>query len=445
LWTFAVHNDVLYAAGGSSTDTPWAWDGTTNALLAIYDSGGVAASDLIFPTYIFAKWKRLFACQFRDNSGNISTDITSNPMTPRYSSLNQPTVWPLGNTFAGTGVGGLPGYGDEFLTGFGEYTDNDGDFLIILTNRHLYAVQEDPNNALAPFYISRKGAISFGCMSQHSFVSLGLDSGDAIYLSEHGVHSLRQTQEFGATEDKILSWKIRSLFKTINIKYLKYAVGSYLKEEGIVVFAVPTGSDTYNSLLLILDIKGLKEVTSANARWFTARIRPGTNSERVTTLFPARSSTGKWYLYGGTVGGDVFRFDDTVHQDLGSNAYESTFQTSWSDFGSPQHQKTMGDIYCQIQPSGDYSAILNMKADYGAKSSGPYLIALTNNPGGVYGTAVYGTATYGTTQATNQRRIYATGSGTNFSFRIGKSAANQPFYIAKLSGRVAQHGVSRGI
>ena len=445
IWTFAVHNDVLYAAGGSGTDTPWYWTGSGDAtLLPIYDASGSAAGDLLFPTYIFAKWNRLYACGFRTAAGAISTDITSNPMTPRFSALNQPTVWPTGNTFAGTGVGGLPAYGNEFLTGFGEYTDNDGDFLMLLTNRHIYAVQEDPNNALAPFYISRKGAISFGCVSQHAFVSLGLDSGDAIYMSEHGIHSLRQTQQFGATEDKMISWKIRSIFRTINRAQMRYAVGSYFREEGVVVFAVPTGSDTFNSLLLILDVKGQSEVTSENARWFMARLAPDTTSKRVTTLFPARSSAGKWYLYGGTVFGDVFRFDDTSNDDFG-DAYESTFQTPWADFGAPQRQKTLGDLYCQLQPRGDYSARVSVHADYGARTSGPYTVELPGSGNNVYGGAVYGNATYGTSQATNQKRIYATGYGTNFSIQVTRSAAQQPYYVAKLAGRVAPHGVSRGI
>jgi len=442
LWTFAVHNDVLYAAGGSGTDSPWYWAGSGNAtLLSILNASAAALS----PTYIFAKWNRLFACQFRvTGTGAIATDITSNPMTPRYSALNQPTVWPTGNTFAGTGVGGLPAYGDEYLTGFGEYTDNDGDFLMLLTNRHIYAVQEDPNNPLSPFYISRKGAISFGCVSQRAFVSLGLDSGDAIYLSEHGIHSLRQTQQFGASEDKMISWKIRPLFRTINRAAIQNAVGSYFREEGVVVFAVPTGSDTFNSLILILDVKGQKEVTSESARWFTARIAPGTSSGKITTLFPARSSAGRWYLYGGTQGGDVFRFDDTSNEDFGS-AYEASFQTPWADFGAPQQQKILGDLYCQLQPRGDYAARVSVMADFGARTSGPYTVALPGTGNPEYGAAIYGDATYGTQQITNQKRIYATGFGTNFSIRVTRSAAAQPYYIAKLAGRVAPHGVSRGI
>jgi hypothetical protein len=442
LWNFANHAEALYAAGGATTDTPWLWAGTGDAtLLTILDGAGNAIS----PGFIFAKWKRLFACAFRRTStGAISTNVASNPMTPRYTQLNQPLVWPTGNTFAGTGIGGLPTYGNEHLTGFSEYTDNDGDFLLLLTNRRLWAVQEDPSNPTAPFYISRKAAISFGCVSQYAFVSLGLDSGDAVYLSEHGIHSLRQSQQFGGREDKTLSWKIRALFRTINRAQLQYAVGSYFREEGVVIFAVPTGSDTFNSLLLILDVKGEEQVTAENARWTIARLGASGDSRKITTLYPARNTTGKWYLYGGTVGGDVFRFDDTSNADL-SAAYESTFTMPWLDFGAPQREKTLGDLYLQLQPAGDYSAQLAIRKNFRETPTSTHDVDLPVEDGTTYGVGIYGADVYAETMRTNSQRIYAVGSGTNFSFKVSRSAASEPFYVAKLSGRVAGHGVARGV
>lgn len=449
LWTFATFGysgtSAVYAAGGSGTDTPWYWTGTGDAtLLSILNSSGSA----VYPTYIFAKWKRLYACAWRTAAGAISTDIAADPMTPRYTSLNQPTVWPTGNTFAGTGIGGISAYGDEYLTGFGEYTDNDGDWLLLLSNRRIYAVQEDPSNAVTPFYISRKGAIEFGCVSQHAFVSLGLDSGDAIYLSRHGIHSLRQTQEFGGSAEKMLSWKIRTFFQGLNRSRLKYAVGAYLREEGLVVFAVPNGSDTHNTVLLVLDVKELggEELSAQNARWSIWRVTGSASTYgQVTTLFAARGSDDTPYLYGGNRAGAVFRFSDTATQDFGDTQYDAFFQTKWEDYDEPTRSKTLGNLNFQMQPDGSNArqASLTVKWDFGARSSGPYPIVLPASGGFVLGTSVLGTGVLSNSVATNSDRIYVTGHGVTSSLRVARDGS--PFYVARISGQVAGAGPAREV
>lgn len=449
-WTFCQFgyggNQRMFAAGGSGTDTPWYYpDAFTQAgLLQITDSGGV---NLVSPTYIYSKWKRVFAAGWRTAAGAISTDIACDPMTPRYSALNDPLTWPLGNTFAGTGIGGLPAYGDEYLTGFGEYTDNDGDWLLLLTNRRLYAVQEDPGNAIVPFYISRKGAIQFGCVHQNAFVSLGLDSGDAIYLSNHGIHSLRQTQDYGGREDRVLSWKIRSYFKTLNRSRLKYAVGSYLREEGLVVFAVPVGSDTFNSVLLVLDTKSMEDepLSAKNARWSIWRLTgPSEAARKVTVLAAAKSSAGVPYLYAGNEAGGVFRFDEEASADFGTY-YDASFSTRWEDFGDATKDKTMGDLYVQSQQPVTIGATLRATAryDFGARTAGPYPVELPVTSGSSYGTAVYGRDAYGASQDTNSQRVYVTGHGTVMSLNFQRQ--QEPFYIAGISGRVSGAGPAREV
>lgn len=433
-WVFTVHADVLYAAGGATTDTPWYWAGTGNATLLTINNASAAA---LTPKYIKAKWNRLYACGFTiTSSGAIATDATSNPMTARYSGLNQPTVWPTGNTFAGTGVGGLPSYGDEYLTGFGDYTDNDGDFLMLLTNRHLYAVQQT-DNAVVPHYISGKSGIGFGCVSQRAYASLGLDSGDAVYLSHHGIHSLRQTQLFGPRPDKVISWKIRSIWATLNRGQLANAVGTYWREQGVVVFAVPEGSDTDNRLLLILDVKDVEELDAKSARWTVARLSGASaNYRAVTALWPARSSTGVYYLYGGTKAGAVFRLDPNASNDF-SYPYSQELALPWLDFGEPTKAKTIGDCWVQMQPAGDYSAYMSIASDFGFRNTRQYPVAVAFPNGSQFGASEFGSAVFGSSRATNSQRVNVFGArGVVHSFRFQNSASNRPFYIAKVSGQV---------
>jgi hypothetical protein len=423
LWTFAEHKDQVFAAGGANGDSLWRWTGTGNAAAVTLQSDtnadGVADAN-VDAKFIFQKWNYGFLAGM---NGSVPDD---NPMTVRYSALGDMTSWPIGNTIGGSSaIGGLSAYGGEFTTGLAEHTDNQGDWLLILTNRKLYSVLQT-SNPLSPFFIDSE--IANGCVSQAAFVNLGTDSGDSIYLSEDGIHSLRQSQQHGARQDRFLSWKIRTTFRSLRRDRLKYASGAYDPDHGIVVFLVTTGANTAHDLLLVLDVKGQDEVTAENARWYRWRLS-GISANRVVS---ARGVDGKRGIYLGTTNGNVLRFTLDRFDDL-TVGYVARLQTHHDDLGAPGVVKVLGDIYMQLQPGGDYNPRVRAVFDFGQSptESIPLDMQVGSEPS--WGAISWNEFAWSSTNTTQRERVPGWGAGETISLEIVHAGTNQPFRIASLT------------
>jgi hypothetical protein len=438
-WTFAMHAGRVYAAGGDQTagapDTVWYWDlNTANSATKVVFEASTGVGQ-IGAGYIFQKWNRLWI------NGMQGTTVTSNPMIGRYSALNDGTSWPVANTIGGTSaIGGLSAYGDEFSTGWGSYHDNRGDFLLFLTNKRLYSIVQT-GDSYTPF--KTNDVISTGCVSQRAFVDLGVDSGDAVYLSDKGIHSLRQSQIHGGRSDRYLSWKIRNTFKTINKTRLKYATGAYWKEQGIIIFAVPTGSNLYNDLLLIADVRDADSqdgLTADNIVWTIGRLTSATAGDHTAqVLIPSRDlSDEKPYIYGGNRNGGVFRFNISVYSDLGS-PYQAHLRTRHDDYGAPYVTKIPGNMEVWVESAGDYSIIANWVYDLGRRTSFARSIDLSVDaltlPFTLDETAVFGSG------INLQRKVlYGTGHGETIAHEFRHGGTNQPFWIARVAQQVGGLG-----
>jgi hypothetical protein len=436
-WTFAEFNDVLYGAGGTLDDDHWSWDGvaasvTARAILNL-------SSTPIYPAYVFEKWNRLFTAGFRLGSGVIATDVSSSPTTVRYTPIGQPTVWPAENTIGGTStIGGIAAYGDTYLTGFGEFTDGSGDWLLLLTNKKIYAVSPS-GDPLGPFVVSEKGTIANGCVHQHAFVSLGLDSGDAIYLSDRGIHSIRQSQQFGARSETFLSWKIRTTFDTINRAEIHKSVGAYDSDRGVVIFFVPTGSNTSPNLGLVLDVKEKADLSSENAEWDLWYPGGSGNDALMTALVAAKDSTGRSFVYAGSAGGDVGRFDPAVSSDFGAG-YHVAMRTKHEDYGEAAFEKQPGNIYLTLHPGGSYTPRMRILYDYGTRGSSSYLLEMPS-PGDLWGsTFMWGSSVWGSGETTVQEKLYGEGAGQTIAFEFEHATANEPFFIGSVSPEIAVLG-----
>jgi hypothetical protein len=442
VWTFAQHSDTLYAAGGLTTNPYWKWTGTGNAAaVSVLDLSAAA----IYPSYTFEKWNRVWLAGFRDAAGAIAKDKSSNPMTARYSALNDPDTYPVGDTLGGnSAIGGLSAYGDEYITGFADFVDNEGDWLLVLTNKQLYSVNRTGISTV-PFSVPPgRGAIANGCVHQLAYVSLGLDAGDAVYMSDRGIHSVRQSQQYGGEEENFLSWKIRSIFNTINKSQMGLVRGAYNAYQGLVIFAVPTGSNAFNDLILVLDVKNSEELTAQNAIWYVWYLAGSTDDQRaISYLTSARSSSDVRHVYAGNLDGDVFRTSRSTYSDLGT-AYPVHIRTRHEDFGLPGGLKNQGDVWLHMQPGGAYKPTYRTIFDFGRKQASPLNITMENSSGAVYGTAVYGTATYGSEVETVREKLYAVGSGETIAHDFQHENANEPFWIAKLAAQVRVFGETEG-
>lgn len=432
-WTFAVFNDVLYGAGGTLDDDLWSWNGTGN-ISAVGPMVNLSAA-AIYPAYIFQKWGRLWTAGFRTAAGAIATDLSSNPTTARYTPIGEPTVWPTANTIGGSGaIAAFDAYGDSWITGFGEYTDGQGDWLLVLLNDKIYPIAQT-RDSLAPFAVSERAAIQNGCVHQRAFVSLGLDSGDAIYLSKRGIHSIRASQEFGALQRSFLSWKIRQTFETINQSYIHTSVGAYDPRLGIVVFAVPTGANTSPDTMLVLDVKDKDRINAENAEWDIWRLGSTGDNALVTALWTAVSAAGKTVIYFGTKGGNVGHVDDDVHADLG-NAYRARMRTKHYDYGEQAYEKQNGDIWINIQPGGSYTPTFRQVFDYGSRAGSTRQLSMPIDSA-LWNSVTWNAFEWANESASVLTKVYGMGAGQTIAYEFDHSAASEPYFIANVAPEVA--------
>jgi hypothetical protein len=432
LWTFAQHKNNLYMAGGANGDTVCKWTGTGNVTKVTFQNSSAVDID---SKYIFEKWNFLFL------AGMNGVTVDDNPTVVRYSAINDGDTWPVGNTFGGTSaIGGISAYGDEYATGLADYTDNRGDWLLFLTNRQIYPVSFTALPG-APFRV--ESGIANGCVSQHAFASLGIDSGDAVYLSQNGIHSLRQSQQHGSKAERFLSWKIRPTFASINFSRISQSVSAYWPEEGIVLFAVPTGSNTHNDTILCLDVKSVRggELTAENAVWYVWKL---INTE-VNFLTTAKDgSTNVRYLYMGDTEGNVVRFNRNVFTDLGS-AYPVSWTTSHNDFQNPGASKGVGDCWVGMQPGGDYIPSMRFIFDYGRHISSPRPLPFPSQSVKKWNQVQWNQFQWGSRTATFRKKVYGVGQGDTVAVSFSHTGSNEPFRITTLAMDIRGAGETSGI
>lgn len=453
-WTFANFQNNLWAAGGAAGDDVWTWDGSgnpTERLDSIFGPGG------IHPKYVFSKFQTLFLGGFQ----NGGTNFYDNALCARYcdyaSDATDPLSWPNSNTIPGELLGENPGgssFGAEYNTGFGSYQDNSGDFLLFLTNRRILAFRENPSVSSNANRFVQTDAVATGCVSQNAFVDLGLDQGDAVYMSEHGIHSMALSQQFGDRENNFLSWPIRKTWETLNRSRLETACGAYWPEEGLVLFGVATGSNTHLNLILAMDIKGVTQLSPDTVRWYKWIIPSGVAS--LNYLTAARDPDGIPRIYAGGQAGEVAAFSRTAYSDLGS-AISVAFRGRDEDMGFPTASKAIGDAWLMVGGSGTYNPTLTYLVDDGRKVENSHSLNVAlpgftlDNAGGTLPGAslldnpagdLAGAGTLGSDFNLIRDRIDGYGEGFTISHRFTHTAVNEPFFIGQISQEVAANGIS---
>jgi len=432
-WTFASYQDKVFAAGGKDGDSFWYWDGA-GALnkVSLVDSGGSAVD----VKYVFAKWNMIFV------GGMNGANFDDNEMVFRYcdyaTDATVATNWKSANVLPGQLLGenfGVSSYGSEYNTGIASFQDNRNDSLLFLTNERIVSFVPNPNLTSNANAFRLQDTVATGCVNQNAFVNLGLDVGDAVYLSQDGIHSLAQSEQFGDRVTQYLSWPIRKTFDTLNRSRFKYASGAFWPTEGMVLFSVATGSNTTNNLILCMDIKGADRITPETVRWY----RWDLTGITANVIRAVRGSDKKPYLYVGGTAGQLVRFDRDTYSDLGTGAISTVIQTKDEDFGLPSREKHIGDTYCILQGSGNYTINHSTMTDDGEIQLQTSAIEVPNT-GSVYDTGVYGTATYGDSESVIRHRIPGVGSSVTIGHRFAHAVANEPFWLGVMNQEVMISG-----
>lgn len=434
-WTFADYQDKVFATGGSvaTQDDIWWYDGTNplDKLDPVTDLGLTNT-----PKYVFEKWNVLFLGGFTGASTG-----SDNPMLSRYSNYAEDATlavnWPASNSIPGVLLDenfGVGSFGSEYNTGFGSFQDNRGDFLLFLTNKRIMSFQpRNPITSNADMF-RLVDTIATGCVSQNAFVDLGVDVGDAVYMSEDGIHSIVQSQEYGDKANALLSWDIRRTWDNLDREKMDQAYAAYWQTEGIVLFLVSEGSGT-NNLILAMDIKGAQRLTPESVRWYKWRLASGIVP---SVMKAARDSNGKPYIYVGGTLGQVCRFERDSYSDLGQ-AYRTDFRTFDDDFDMPSKEKDIGDTFFQIQGNGDYEISHQLVLEDGQRN-GAVTTVQVPSAGALFGAGLFGTGKFGSELRTNRQRVASVGSSNTVSQRFFHTGANEPFWVGLVDQQVAVSG-----
>jgi hypothetical protein len=450
IYSMAVHANVLYGTGGPpgksqvQTEDMWTWDGdTTNEANALTLTDKQTGAQL-YPKFIIA-WRNFLAINGLQQT-TANRTASNNPSVTRYPTFgtdpSDDTNWTDGHTigFNATRIG-LDTYGENFATGFGTYTDDRGDFLMLLSNKQIAAVRGDTQFG-NDFIVT--DTIANGCVHQRAFVNLGLDVGDAIFVSDKpAVHSLRQSQSHGDTEGAFLSWKIRTFMNGLNKTRIHHTCAAYAANLGMVVFAFSTASNTSegHDVLMCLDVRDPGSLTAGTARWYGPwRLGGGI---RVNHLAYLRSASNVPSLHLFTTAGRVLRLDEDVHSDLATNGYSVLIETKPESFGDTLSEKRIGDTSVVIASDvgGSYGVTARTLFDFGRIQSGPVNLDAPASTGSVIGSgAIIGTATIGESFSIAARKLYTSGRGQLMQFQFQHGGTNEPFYIGRIDTQVAGAG-----
>lgn len=455
-YSFTTHQNSMWVTGG-----PTGKSQVTNVDMCVWDGAAVsgAGSDLdkitltdkgttdtLRPKFVRSYKNYLLIGGLQGSGGNYPT-ASNNAACVRYATFaTDPTVdanWADSNTigFNASRVGS-GSWGRTYCTGFAEYQDNKGSFLLILGNRNIASVRLDTQFG-NDFIVTDD--ISNGCVHERAFVSLGLDSQDAIFMSEYGIHSLRQSQQFGGRDETFLSWKIRPFFNSINNSRIHDSVGVYAPKFGVVLFAVSTGTNSTHDSIIALDVKDAETLNSRHAMWY-GPWKLG-SSLKVAHMGYYRDESDVPQLYIFTTNGKVLVMDEDAHADI-SGGFSTVIRTADATLGRPDLEKRVGDTTITLATDiGGYNIQHRTYFDFGRRTSAainpnvPSLTASTVDDGG--GTVI-GTATVGSSFATVTRKLYTRGRGYSISHEFSASGASKSFFIGRIDTQVAGAGEDAG-
>ena len=455
IYSFAVHANVLYGTGGPpghaqvQTEDIWTWDGDaagpSNAtVIALTDKGTTAR---LRPKFVKTWRNFLLMNGFQQTTANRRP--SNNPSVTRYATFAaDPSLdasWPDSKTVGFNAIrAGLDSYGENYATGFGEYTDNRGDFLILLSNRQLAAVKGDSQFG-NDFIVT--DTIYPGCVHERAFVNLGLDVGDAVFVSETpGIHSLRQSQEHGQNDGHFLSWKIRPLMNSLNPSRLPFTCGAYAANLGMVVFAMSTSANTTegHDILMALDVRDPDSLTAKGALWYGPWVLGGGLKVNHLAYMRLEDDTPSLLLF--TTTGEVLSLDEDVHADLTTNNYAAITELHPISYGSLLEEKRYGDTMVEVgSDTGGFSISATAKANFGSKSGRAISVDIPGGTGGLVGTAVVGDGTVvGGNFTVAAKKLYTARRGHNLSLRFEHGGLNQAYYIGRIDQQVSGAGEDAG-
>lgn len=445
IYSFTIHNNVLWGTGGppgtssAVTEPTFTWDGDTGNAPATVTLTDKLSGNTLYPKHIASYGGYVLINGLQQAAGNES--LTNNPMVSRYANFAEDptdnTQWEDSNTIGfNPSRPAADAYGGNFTTGFSSYRDNRGRFLLVLSNAQIYAYRL----AIGSDF-EETDVIENGCVHERAYVSLGLDSGEGIFVSggrAPAIHSLRQSQEHGSIASRFLSHKIREFMKTLNIGRIHHTCGVYDQKNGYVIFALTTGSDLTHGTLAVLDVGRDEVLSSDTSSWYLWKL--SATASAINHLLYARDENDAFYVYGFTQAGDVIRFTTDLYSEYNDTAYGVKIRTRDDTYGSLHVSKTLGDVQVPVQSLGKVNASIRAVFDMGSRVGKARTLAFKSLGSTTWGSGVWGTSTWGSTSLTHTDKVWGAGSGQTVGFEVSHSGKNEPIRIGPIQHEVLVGG-----
>jgi hypothetical protein len=329
-YRFAVYNDLLHITNGF--DAPMTWDGTTFANMA----GSPPATGRVIVMH----------------ANRAFMTATAVPSRLYYSAINNTLDWTTANN-----------------AGFIDIEPNDGSIiidlvpsiqeLVILKGRRPYRLQgigPATGYTLQDHVVPATGSV--GAISTQGAV---FAMNDVFYISELGLHSLTQTQQFGDLKEAFLSDRVETYFRldfdnSLLLEHLAKSVLAYDSQQNVLYLcadSIDTGGK--NDTTLVYDL-----VLKAWTVW------PDTAFACLFTVVNA--TTGAREVWAGGYDGFVY----ALNRSSGSTEQINGAVSHITDCGEPGVQKSLryGFFYFSTEDTGTVQ--ITTSFDFGAAGGQVY-------------------------------------------------------------------------
>jgi hypothetical protein len=383
-------NDKVYITNG--TDALHSWDRASTSLNACLTSLATTV-----PRGKVLRWHKNH--MFTVNAVKESSDVYRKRVY--WSNLGDPDTWtPATNFFD------VPGEGNSITVA------DMGDSLVVF-NEHSIQFLSGWGSTSWIITASSSNVANLdeqvGCIAPRGVTKVG---NEVWFVDDEGfIRRIYQT-DFDAYRRDVISTKLNGTFSGINKSQLAKAVAFTWNDK--VFFAIPNGSSTVNSLVLVYDLNASKRKGGAEA-WTTYT---GWTPAMIETHIPA--STIEMYIGDASVG--------KVYQHTGKDDAGVPIDCRWDgknyDYGTPNWKRfkwgdaeapNMGDTDVDVYASMDSSPFSKLTT-INLQGSGSKL-----GPTGTFLLGPTGIAKTAGNENVNSRYYFTTGGGTASAKRVRMS------------------------
>jgi hypothetical protein len=343
---------------------------------------------------------------------NVTVSGVSYPNRLYWSALGDPTTWTTASNYVE-----VPGDG-RILTAM-----DLGDQLVIFKERSItYLSGYGDNSWQLTSSSSNMTNLSeeVGLAGTRAAVRVG---NEIWFMDNKGQIRRIYRTDFDAFRHELLSTKIQGTLNGLNKPQLSLTAAWINNNK--VYFAVPNGSDTHNSLVLVYDILAARRLSGEGGESFGAEIDTEAwttytgwtpsmfadfPSGAVLKMYVADATTGKVYQHTGTSDNGVAidaRWDSKDDSYGNPDAYK-VLRFGYAN--APSGTGTVG-IYASVN-LGAYANVANMSLSSGSAGLGPT---------GTFRLGPTGTSTLGGQGRVRKRFLYTDGGGTATALTVRHS------------------------